>query len=830
MTTSELQVFGALNPQLPMKTCSAAMHPGKVNLVVGRPVKVSSDCFRNARHKKFLTDGDTRKGRHGNDHYWHSCNQRHKWAQVDFPETCVRKITIWSRPNCCPNQMQNVVAHIWSQGRWVRCGAASPNIGKKSAPYSFDCAMVGSKVRISRNEGSWMSISELEVFGPSLEPVCDVSMSVDKRKNLALKAPVRVSSDCYRNARHKKFMVDGDRRVGKRGNDHYWHSCNQRNKWAEVTIPEQCVRQVQIWSRPNCCSNQMQGVVAHVLSDGKWKRCGGVSPNVNKLAAPYAFDCGIVGSKVRVTRNHHTWMTIGELEVFGPGQKPSCDVGMGVNKGKNLALKAPVRVSSDCYRNARHRKFMVDGDRRVGKRGNDHYWHSCNQRNKWAEVTIPEQCVRQVQIWSRPNCCSNQMQGVVAHVFSDGKWKRCGGVSPNVNKLAAPYAFDCGIVGSKVRVTRNHHTWFTIGELEVFGPQVGPVEPKCDGSMSISKKNLALGKKAKVSSECYKRNPTNKGYLTDGDNRVRGRRDRKYWHSCAERNPNAVVEFPSQCVREVKIWSRADCCSGQMQGVMAEIWSGGQWKRCGGISNNVGRKRAYSFKCSIVGTQARIIKKTNRGWITTSEMEVFGAEVEPKCDTSMAVDRKNLARGKRAKVSSECYKRNPTNKGYLTDGDNRVRGRRDRKYWHSCAERNPHAQVEVGKKCIREVKIWSRADCCSHQMQGVTAEVYSHGKWKRCGGISNNVGRKKAYTFKCAIVGTHARIIKRTNRGWITTSEMEVFAAKWEPGEVNTRRKPATRNKKAVSRCHVSSWFNNYLRFMWFIVALRGAPDVWIFV
>ena len=72
--------------------------------------------------------------------------------------------------------------------------------------------------------------------------------------------------------------------------------------------------------------------------------------------------------------------------------------------------------------------------------------------------------------------------------FSDGKWKRCGGVSPNVNKLAAPYAFDCGIVGSKVRVTRNHHTWFTIGELEVFGPQVGPVEPKCDGSMSISKK------------------------------------------------------------------------------------------------------------------------------------------------------------------------------------------------------------------------------------------------------------------------------------------------------------------------------------------------------
>ena len=152
-----------------------------------------------------------------------------------------------------------------------------------------------------------------------------------------------------------------------------------------------------------------------------------------------------------------------------------------------------------------------------------------------------------------------------------------------------------------------------------------------------------------------------------------------------------------------------------------------------------------------------------------------------KCDTSMKVDRKNLARGKRAKVSSECFKRNPTNKGYLTDGDNRKRGHGDKKYWHSCKDRNPRAQVEVGKKCIREVKIWTRADCCSHQMQGVTAEVYSHGKWKRCGGVSNNVGRRKAYTFKCAIVGTHARIIKRTRgnrKAWITTSEMEVFAAK----------------------------------------------------
>eukprot|EP00435_Cladocopium_sp_Y103_P053545 s2293_g17.t1 len=613
ITTSELQVFGAINPHLPIKQCTAALRPGKMNLVAGLTPRVSSDCFTPARHQKFLTDGDTREGNNRNDHYWHSCHQRNNWAEVSFPETCIRQVKIWSRPNCCPNQMQGVIAEVWSGGKWQRCGAPSPNVHKHSAPYAFDCAMVGSKVRVSRGHkrhGRWFTISELQVFGPSLDPVCEATMGVDKTKNLAFGVNPRVSSDCYKNARHKKFLTDGDRRIGKRGNHHYWHSCNQRNKWAEVDIPEQCVRQVQIWSRPNCCPNQIQGVVAEVWSEGKWQRCGGKSPNIGKKSAPYAFDCGIVGSKVRISRNHHAWFTVSELEVFGPSQEPQCSLSMGISK-TNVALRAPTRVSSDCYKNARHKKFLTDGDRRIGKRGNDHYWHSCNQRKKWAEVTIPEQCVRQVQIWSRPNCCPNQIQGVVAEVWSDGKWKRCGGTSPNIGKKSAPYAFDAG-----------------------------------HGVMTALKRN--------------------------------GRGDRNYWHSCREKNPRAEVAFPKQCIREVKIWSRADCCSHQMQGVIAEIWSDGQWKRCGGTSGNVGKKNSYSFKCSIVGSKARIIKKKNRAWITTSELEVFGAATkkkkEPKCDSSMSISNKNFARGLRAKVSSECYKRNPTNKGYLTDGDNRKRG------------------------------------------------------------------------------------------------------------------------------------------------------------
>ena len=42
----------------------------------------------------------------------------------------------------------------------------------------------------------------------------------------------------------------------------------------------------------------------------------------------------------------------------------------------------------------------------------------------------------------------------------------------------------------------------------------------------------------------------NKGYLTDGDNCKGGHGDKKYWHSCREKNPNAEVAFAEKCIRE----------------------------------------------------------------------------------------------------------------------------------------------------------------------------------------------------------------------------------------------------------------------------------------
>eukprot|EP00438_Fugacium_kawagutii_P020930 Skav211821 [mRNA] locus=scaffold305:588672:591319:- [translate_table: standard] len=606
---------------------------------------------------------------------------------------------------------------------------------------------------------------------------CDDTMAIDASINLVEGITPTVSSECYkRNPTNKGYLTDGDTRQSGSGDKQYWHSCKDNKPNAEVAFPRKCIREVKIWSRADCCSHQMKGVTAEVWSDGAWKRCGGTSTDVGTKNF-YSFKCAISGTKVRIIKNENSaWITTSELQVFGarnPYLPVACEA-LAVDT-TNLVKGKTARVSSECYtRNPTNKGYLTDGDNRKRGSGDKQYWHSCNENNPSAEVDFPYQCIKEVKIWTRADCCSHQMKGVVAEVWSEGEWKRCGGTSTDVGTKNS-YSFQCAIAGSKARIIRKGKGVITTSEMEVFGgTQTAQIQ--CDTSMPIGTQNMAKGLVADVSSECYKRNPTNKGYLTDGDNRKKGSGDKQYWHSCNEQNARAEVSFPAKCIREVKIWTRADCCSHQMKGVVAEVWSEGEWKRCGGTSTDVGRKNSFSFQCAIVGSKARIIRN-GRGVITTSEMEVFGPGPQIQCDSSMKIDGKNIAKGLIADVSSECYKRNPTNKGYLTDGDNRKRGSGDKKYWHSCNEQNARAEVSFPAKCIREVKIWTRADCCSHQMKGVVAEVWSDGQWKRCGGTSTDVGRKKSYSFQCAIVGSKARIIRK-GKGVITTSEMEVFGAK----------------------------------------------------
>ena len=140
--------------------------------------------------------------------------------------------------------------------------------------------------------------------------------------------------------------------------------------------------------------------------------------------------------------------------------------------------------------------------------------------------------------------------------------------------------------------------------------------------------NIARGLTPTVSSECSTANPTGKAYLTDGHyfpTSCPG--DRDYWHSCAEADKWARLDFGgARRVSHVRIWARCDGHADQMAGAVAEVLnSAGRWVRCGGVAPDVGPAGAFAFRCGVVGTAARVRKTGSAGRpLAIAELEVFG--------------------------------------------------------------------------------------------------------------------------------------------------------------------------------------------------------------
>ena len=154
----------------------------------------------------------------------------------------------------------------------------------------------------------------------------------------------------------------------------------------------------------------------------------------------------------RGLKQSQTWLSISEFKIFGPSDRPLCTNTMGVGQ-VNIIRGVKPRVDSNCFTPLRDVHFLTDGNKMKGLHQNKNYWHSCAHGNHWVEVDFPETCVRELKIWSRPDVGHKhtQMTGVTAEVWSDGQWKRCGGVSPSTHGHAASFAFDCALVGTKAR-------------------------------------------------------------------------------------------------------------------------------------------------------------------------------------------------------------------------------------------------------------------------------------------------------------------------------------------------------------------------------------------
>jgi len=163
----------------------------------------------------------------------------------------------------------------------------------------------------------------------------------------------------------------------------------------------------------------------------------------------------------------------------------------------------------------------------------------------------------------------------------------------------------------------------------------------CGQGEPISSTNFALARRGSATSECFKNKPAGVSFLTDGDDHHTSPKGNKYWAACKEKkNASATVKLSnSQCIRQVRIWSRGDCCGSGSNGIIAEVKTGVVWQKCGETSKEMGRQQSWTFECAIKGSAVRIRKEeSDTEQMSASELEVYVAEAPnrkwnsgPKC-------------------------------------------------------------------------------------------------------------------------------------------------------------------------------------------------------
>jgi len=164
-------------------------------------------------------------------------------------------------------------------------------------------------------------------------------------------------------------------------------------------------------------------------------------------------------------------------------------------------------------------------------------------------------------------------------------------------------------------------------------------EETCGQGEPISTTNFAMRRSPSVTSECFKNKPTGASFLTDGDDHHASPKGNKYWASCEEKDPAATVKLPeAQCIRQIRIWPRGDCCGSESDGIIAEVQTGVVWQKCGEKSGGMTKQRPWTFECAIKGSNVRIRKEGEKAKASVSELQIFVAEAPqrkwnqgPKC-------------------------------------------------------------------------------------------------------------------------------------------------------------------------------------------------------
>ncbi|XP_035671477.1 uncharacterized protein LOC118412621 isoform X2 [Branchiostoma floridae] len=810
LTLCEVQVFGgssAAKAKSAPKVSSAPPDSGScavttTNIALNKKTTQSSTRYGGAAGR--AVDGDV-SPRYAENSCTHTAKESNPWWQVDLGKSqCVDRVVVTNREDCCSNRLEGFTVHVGDNPDVYKnptCGGPQSVGGKKL--IEVDCGgKTGRYVGITLSgKRRTLTLCEVQVFGGSSAAKAKSAPKVSSAPpdsgscaltttNIALSKKATQSSTKYRGAAGR--AVDGD--VSPRyAENSCTHTAKESNPWWQVDLGKsQCVGRVVVTNREDCCSNRLEGFTVRVGDNPdvfKNPTCGGPQSVGGKKLIEV--DCGgKTGRYVGITlKGRRRTLTLCEVQVYGAREVPKSIASKspaGPNQcaggTTNIALNKPAEQSSVRFRGAAGR--AVDGNDSPYYKHNT-CTHTAKGPNPWWRVDLGKsECVDRVVVTNRKDCCKYRLNGFTVYVGDNPDVTSnpsCGGAQSVVGKDVI--TVNCGgLTGRYVGIAlKGAKKVLTLCEVKVFGgvptPKVEKAPPKL-GQCAASTKNIALNRQAEQSSIAYRGAP---GRAVDGDDSPLYR-DRSCTHTKTEANPWWRVDLgKSECVHQVVVTNRKDCCSNKLNGFTVYVGDNPDVTSnpsCGGAQSVKG-KDVITVNCGgLTGRYVGIALKGRRRVLTLCEVEVIGGTPAPKTPAKIgqcAGSTTNIALKQQTTQSSTAFKGAP---GRAVDG-NRNAIYAQKSCSHTAMERNPWWRVDLGSsQCVDRVAVVKRQRCCGQWLEGFQVYVGDNPNVMenpKCGGLQSVEG-KDVITVNCGgLTGRYVGIALPGKRQYLILCEVEVY-------------------------------------------------------
>eukprot|EP00058_Branchiostoma_floridae_P027354 XP_002612845.1 hypothetical protein BRAFLDRAFT_118409 [Branchiostoma floridae] len=765
LTLCEVQVFGgssAAKAKSAPKVSSAPPDSGScalttTNIALNKQATQSSTKYRGAAGR--AVDGDV-SPRYAENSCTHTAKESNPWWQVDLGKSqCVGRVVVTNREDCCSNRLEGFTVYVGDNPEVYKnptCGGPQSVGGKKL--IEVDCGgKTGRYVGITLSgRRKTLTLCEVQVYGAG------------GTTNIALNKPAEQSSVRFRGAAGR--AVDGNDSPYYKHNT-CTHTAKGPNPWWRVDLGKsECVDRVVVTNRKDCCKYRLNGFTVYVGDNPDVTSnpsCGGAQSVVGKDVI--TVNCGgLTGRYVGIAlKGAKKVLTLCEVKVMG-GPPPPKKLSQCAASTTNIALNKPAEQSSVRFRGAAGR--AVDGNDSPYYKHNT-CTHTAKGPNPWWRVDLGKsECVDRVVVTNRKDCCKYRLNGFTVYVGDSPDVTSnpsCGGAQSVRGKDVI--TVNCGgLTGRYVGIAlKGAKKVLTLCEVKVFGgvptPKVEKAPPKL-GQCAASTKNIALNRQAEQSSIAYRGAP---GRAVDGDDSPLYR-DRSCTHTKTEANPWWRVDLgKSECVHQVVVTNRKDCCSNKLNGFTVYVGDNPDVTSnpsCGGAQSVKG-KDVITVNCGgLTGRYVGIALKGRRRVLTLCEVEVIGAGSTT-----------NIALNQQTTQSSTGFKGAPSR---AVDG-NRNAIYAQKSCSHTAMERNPWWRVDLGSsQCVDRVAVVKRQRCCGQWLEGFQVYVGDNPNVMenpKCGGLQSVKG-KDVITVNCdGLTGRYVGIALPGKRQYLILCEVEVY-------------------------------------------------------